>query len=105
MKEIQAFHSALKRASHETSQMMSTKLRHEARASGWPSHVVRNMRVSYGEAGFETHVHDAHKAEADNLEYGTTNTQPTAAVRRFANRTDEAETFLHGRLSHHLGEL
>ena len=105
MKEIQAFHSALTKASHETSRMMSAQLRNEAHASGWPKEVTRTMRVKYGKEGFETHVHDAHHATAENLEYGTPSTQPTAAVRRFANRTQEAETFLHGRLSHHLGEL
>jgi hypothetical protein len=40
-----------------------------------------------------------------DLEYGTPNTQPTAAVRRFKNRQDEAEHFFVGRLEKHFGDL
>ncbi|CAB4166924.1 hypothetical protein UFOVP964_23 [uncultured Caudovirales phage] len=105
MKELDSFHSALQKASHETSRFMSSQLRNEAHASGWPSHIVSNMHVKYGEAGFEAHVHDSHKAEAKNLEYGTPSTQPSAAVRRYSNRTQEAEKFLLGRISHHAGNL
>ena len=78
-------------------------MRSEARASDWPEDIVRHMRVSYGDEGFNIHVHDAHKKEALNLEYGTPNTLPTAAMRRFSNRTQEAEKFFIGRLGAHLG--
>ena len=105
MKEIHAFKSALHQATHETSRVMSRQLRAEAHASGWPSHVVRSMKVNYNEGNFEAHVHDAHKSEAHDLEYGTPGTQPSAAVRRYANRTHEAETFLVGRMSKILGEI
>jgi hypothetical protein len=105
MKEFDSFHSALEKASHETSRAMTHQLRNEAHASGWPSHVVRKMNVKYGEEGFEAHVHDSHKATAHDHEYGTPDTQPTAAVRRTANRTQEAEKFLLGRINHHLGAL
>ena len=105
MKEIQAFHSALKHATNDASRYMTSHLRSEAHASGWPSHITRNMKVTHGADGFQAHVHDSHKAEAEDLEYGTPSTQPTAAVRRFANRTQEAEKFLVGRMSKMLGEL
>jgi hypothetical protein len=105
MKEIEAFHSALTKASHETSHFMSSHLRAEASESGWPSGITNRMNVRYGNEGFEAHVHDAHYNAAHGLEYGTPDTQPTAAVRRFGNRTQEAEKFLLGRLSTHLGDL
>ena len=63
------------------------------------------MSVSYTKDGFDAHVHDDHHAEAMNLEYGTPSTQPSAAVRRFANRMTEAEKFLTGRMHSHLGDL
>jgi hypothetical protein len=102
---METFHSALEKASHETSRVMTHQLKLEAHASGWPSHVVRNMSVKYGEEGFQAHVHDSHEGTAHELEYGTTSTQPTAAVRRFSNRTQEAEKFLVGRLNKHVGNL
>jgi hypothetical protein len=105
MKEIHAFKSALHQASHETSHFMTAHIRAEAHASGWPSEVTRGLHVKYGENGYQAHVHDSHKEIAHNLEYGTPDTQPTAAVRRYANRTHEAETFLVGRMSKILGNL
>jgi hypothetical protein len=105
MKEIKDFHSALAKATKDTTHFMSAHLRSEAEASGWPSHVVRGLHVKYEDSKFQAHVADRHVAEAKNLEYGTPSTQPTAAVRRFANRPEESGKFLVGRLSHHLGEL
>jgi hypothetical protein len=105
MKEIHAFKSALTKASHETSHMMSAHLQNEAHASGWPSHVASNLHVSYGKDGFQAHIHDSHKSEAMDLEYGTPSQRPTAAVRRSINRTQEADKFLVGRMSKMLGNL
>ena len=95
----------MKAASHETTRLMSALLRSEAQASGWPSDVSRTLRVSHGKNGFEAHVSKRHYQSAMDLEYGTPNTQPTAAVRRFKNRQDEAEHFFVGRLEKHFGDL
>lgn len=95
----------MKAASHETTRLMSARLRSEAQASGWPSDVSRTLRVSHGKNGFEAHVSKRHYQSAMDLEYGTPNTQPTAAVRRFKNRQDEAEHFFVGRLEKHFGDL
>jgi hypothetical protein len=105
MKEIDNFVKAVHAASHEASKVMSSQLRSEARASGWPEHVVRSMHVKYDSGKFTSHVHPAHAAEAADLEYGTPNQRPTAAIRRAANRTQEAEKFLVGRLSRRVGKL
>ena len=102
MKEIKNFKSALRAASHETANYMTGHLRAEAEASGWPENITRRMRI---DGSFKVHVHDSHKAEVHNLEYGTPDTQPTAAIRRFNNRTHESEKFLAGRLSKLLGEI
>lgn len=95
--------SAVHSAGLETSRFLSAHLRGEARASGWPEDVVRHMRVSYGEDGFNAHVHKSHIKEANNLEYGVPGTGPTAAIRRFANRTGEAENFFAARIAARLG--
>ena len=96
-------HSAIHSASVETSRFLSAHLRGEARASGWPDHIVRHMSVSYSGDGFNVHAHNQHHSEIGNLEYGTPGTQPTAAIRRFANRTGEAEQFFAGRVAARLG--
>ena len=93
---------ALHRASHETTRLLSAHLRTEARRSGWSDDVVNSMHVTYGKDGFASHVSKKHFDKARDLEYGTPDTQPTAAVRRFNNRTAQAETFLLNRLYQHL---
>lgn len=95
-------HSAIKAASLETTRLMSAHLRAEARSSGWPEHVVRSLHVAHDETGFSTYVNSRHHEEALDHEYGTPSTQPNAAIRRSANRTHEAESFLIGRLFKHI---
>ena len=96
---------SLHKAAIETTRFMSAQLRAEARASGWPSHIVRNLHVTHSDGAFSVHTSKTHRAEAMNLEYGTPSTQPTAAIRRFSNRTAEAEKFLLGRTIKHFGGL
>jgi hypothetical protein len=97
------FKRAVQRASLETSRYMSASLRKEAKASGWPSHVVNSLKMSYGRDGFDVRVHDDYVAEAMNHEFGTTEQQPSPAVRRTLNRMESSETFFLQRASKHLG--
>ena len=96
-------HGAVAKASRDTTHYMTAQLRTEAFNSGWPEHVARSLHVSHDENGFKANVHPDHLVEAQNLEYGTPDTQPNAAIRRFGNRTSESQAFLVGRLAQHLG--
>lgn len=96
------YSSAIKQASRESSKYMSALMRTEARASGWPEHIVRSISV---DDSFNVNVHKAHRAEAMNLEYGTPDTQPTAALRRMANRTGQVEAFFVRRMAHLTGGI
>jgi len=100
-----AIHSAIKNSSQETARLMSARVRSEAANSGWPEHIARSLHVTHGNSGFETHVHDDHHAEAMNVEYGTPETRPNAAIRRSNNRTEQAESFFLKRLNNHLGKM
>lgn len=97
--------NAIHKASHETSRLAGAHLRAEANASHWPSHIVSGMSVTYSKSGFAANVHDKHHAEALDHEYGTPDRQPTAAVRRSANRNRETENFLVHRIAKHLEGL
>jgi hypothetical protein len=93
------FESAIHKASIDATRMMGAHLRTQARKSNWPDEVVRGMGVGYKKGqGFSAHVHESHKAKALDLEYGTPGNSPTATIRRFANRTNEAEKFISKRL-------
>jgi len=93
---------SLNRASVETTRFMGAHLRSEARASGWPEKIVRNLHVRHSDGAFTIHGNPTHKTEILNLEYGTPNTQPTAAMRRFNNRQQEAEKFMLARTMQHM---
>lgn len=97
------FKRAVQRASLETSRYMSAALRKEARTSGWPSHIVNSLKMTYGRDGFDVRVHDSYKNEAMDQEYGTTNQLPNPAVRRTLNRMESSEKFFLDRASKHLG--
>lgn len=94
--------NSIHRASHETSRLVGAHLRSEAKANGWPSHVVSSTSVSYSKNGFAANVSEKHHAEALDYEYGTPNRQPSGAIRHTANRTAESENFLVNRLFQHL---
>ena len=98
------YNSAIHKASLDTTRLMSAHLRTEAQNSGWPDPVVRNLHVRYSDGEFNVYGHKNHTKDIQNLEYGTPSSHPTAALRRFANRTTQAETFFVSRLSQHLGE-
>jgi hypothetical protein len=93
---------SLNRASVETTRFMGAHLRSEARASGWPEKIVRNLHVRHSNGAFTIHGNPEHKTEILNLEYGTPSTQPTAAMRRFNNRQQESEKFMLARTVQHM---
>lgn len=105
MKEIKDFKKAIESASNDAAHYMTAHLRSEAKASGWPSDIAKKMHVKHSGGSFDVHVHEKHLDRALDLEYGTPSTQPTAAVRRAANRTREAEHLLVSRISRIVGDL
>lgn len=94
MKKITKLKPAFLKAARETAQFMTIELREEARASGWNSELVDTMKVTYSDGHFNIKIPPKYKKLAENWEYGTPNRQPTAAIRRFSNRPEEAEKFL-----------
>lgn len=98
-------HSAIEEAAKHTSRYMTGQLRKEAKASGWPRHIVGNMGVTYDDKRFQVHVHDRHFEEAQRLEYGTEHDRPTAAIRRSTNRTQDADKFFTSTFRKIVGEL
>jgi hypothetical protein len=96
-------HTALNKSAQETARYMSTHLQNEARAAGWPDHIVNGMKVQHHDGEFKISANSKHSKEIKNLEYGTPDSRPTAAMRRFSNNTAEAEEFFVGRMLDNLG--
>lgn len=103
MKLVHNIKASLHRASHDTARFMSAHLRSEARASGWPDHLVSGLHVRHSGGSFTVHAHPSSRSDVMNMEYGTTSNQPNRAIHRFNNDQKEAEKFLVGRLGHHMG--
>jgi len=94
--------NAIRKASKETSFLMSARVRNEAHASGWPTHLARSLHVAHGPEGFTVHAQHKHHADVLNQELGTPSTQPNRAIHRSANRTTPAEHFFVKRLFKHI---
>ena len=102
MKYFHKAKASINKASHETARLMSAHLRSEARASGWPEHVVSNLHVKHDSGSFTIHAHPDQRQQVMDLEYGTTTTRPTAAIRRFNNDQRRADKFLIHRMAEHM---
>lgn len=98
-------HSAISKASHETSRIAEAHIKSEAHVSGWPEHLTSALNVVYDKTGFNVHTHKDHEAETLDHEYGTPNRQPNPVLRRSANRTHEVEDFFVNRLYNHIEGL
>lgn len=92
-------HSAVSKASKETSFLMSARVRNEAHASGWPTHIARSLNVG---DNFSVNVHHTHHGETLDHEFGTPSSQPNRAIHRASNRTSPAEAFFVKRLFKHI---
>ena len=97
-------HSAINKASHETSRMASANLRKEAHTSGWPEHIAKSLEVTYGNGGFSVNTDEDYVAETLDHEYGTPDRRPNAAIRRTNNRTSDIENFFVNRIFNHIGD-
>ena len=93
---------SLAKATQDTTRFMSAHLRIEARKSGWPDDVVSHLFVRHEDGEFTVHSHESHRNQVLDLEYGTPSQRPTAAIRRFGNRTAASERFLLSRTSKYL---
>jgi hypothetical protein len=70
---------------------LTRSLRKFVREAGWPIEGAQGIRVN--SEGAEIFV-ESNSETALNLEYGDGENRPSAAVRQFANRTEEAEAVL-----------
>jgi hypothetical protein len=94
VKTVDNLAKALVQSSKDTAKFMTAELRQEAINSGWDPAIANSLRVTFHKNKFSVKYPDKNKDKVLNLEYGTPATSPTAAIRRFSNRLDNAEKFL-----------
>jgi hypothetical protein len=88
------FRQVLHQAASDTAKVMTSQLRSECMASGWPPQIANQMSVKYSGNKLVVDIPESIKTDADTLEYGSPSVQLTAAIRRFGNRPEMGESFL-----------
>jgi hypothetical protein len=91
--------TSLKAAGTETAQFMTSQVREELLAGGLDSRMVAKVRFRFFNNKFELKMPPKVKKAVETLEYGSSDKPPSAVLRKFANRTQEAEKLLTQRVA------
>ena len=94
MKSKPNYKKVLSQAAKETTKVMTAQLRAEAISNGWDADVANSLSVKFSNNKFKITSPAKYDKEINNLEYGTEDTQPSPAIRRYANRTEAAESHM-----------
>ena len=82
---------AARKIANQTSLLMTSDLRQSAMDNGWSTEVASNTHIMYDGKSYLVDVRSDLESQAMDLEYGTPDTRPTAAVRKYSNNTQDAE--------------
>lgn len=86
--------TALKAAGSETAQFMTSQIREDLLSEGLSSRMVARVNFRFVNNKFELKMPPKVDKAVKDLEYGSSTKPPSAVLRKFANRTQEAEKFL-----------
>ena len=79
------------KASKDAAQAATHSFRAHALAHGWDKDVVAHTHVAYEDGKFGVKIHSDYEDRAHVHEYGDENTPPTAAIRKFFNRSENTQ--------------
>jgi hypothetical protein len=88
------YQKVLSQAAKETAKVMTAQLRSEALNSGWDEEVANSLSVKFSNNEFQIKKPAQYEKQIKDLEYGTDSTQPSRAIHRYSNRTNDAESYL-----------
>lgn len=89
------FLEGIKKASEMTAISMTGRLRKTAYENGWDPSITRNMQVDFDEEeGFGVSFASEVADSAMNMEYGTEEIRPTAAIRKYNNSKHAEQAFM-----------
>jgi hypothetical protein len=84
---------------------LTSILRDHLLASGWTYEAALSVSIVYTGERFDYKFEGASTQEAETLEFGSEEMRPTAAVRKFLNKTNVIEQVYVAQLERQLGEL
>jgi hypothetical protein len=86
---------AVKEAAELASYNMTARLRKSAYENGWSSDLTHNTVVTYTqEEGFGVVFDESVRQSAMDMEYGTEEIRPTAAIRKYQNSSHAEQSFM-----------
>jgi hypothetical protein len=92
-----------RKAAKNAANLMTFEVRKKAKDNGWEEDVVNSIKVSFQNDKYQLSISNNFTEKAMDLEYGTTRSRPTAAIRKFANNTSKAEAAIIKGLEQELG--
>lgn len=85
---MKALKEAAIKAAHSTAESATHAFKQHALQHGWDRDVVANTHIAYEDGKFGVKVHPDYQDRAHIHEYGDEQTPPTAAIRKFFNRSE-----------------
>ena len=82
---------------------MTFDVRKKAKDNGWEEDVANSVKISFQNDKYQLSISNNFTEKALDLEYGTTKSRPTAAIRKFANDTSKIEGSIIKGLEQELG--
>ena len=95
--------SSARKAAKNAANLMTFDLQKNAINNGWSEDVAYATKVVFKNDKYQVSVSNKLNSQALDLEYGTTRSRPTAAIRKFANNTDDAQDSIVRALEKELG--
>jgi hypothetical protein len=92
-----------RKAAKNAANLMTFDVRKNAIQNGWSEDVAYATEVVFKKDRYEVSVSAKLNNEALDLEYGTSRSRPTAAVRKFANNTTSSQNSIVKALEKELG--
>lgn len=92
-----------RKAAVTTATYMTADVRHSAMKQGWDIETASNTNIMYDGTEVKVHIDAGFESQAMDLEYGTESSRPTAVLRKYGNRTQDAEKVFLSALSKGLG--
>jgi hypothetical protein len=80
-----------RKAAKNAANLMTFEVRKKATDNGWENDVANAIKVSFQNDKYQLSISNNFTEKAMDLEYGTTRSRPTAAIRKFANDTSKVE--------------
>jgi hypothetical protein len=87
-----AFKDSAKTSLKDLNKALTTELRSDALAAGWPRELVKSLEVSINKLSIMIDYDERYAVKIEDLEYGTEDTNPSPVFRKFIDKHGDIVT-------------